>query len=363
MAISRKSLIRLGVASATVAAVLALVGSAQAQQPAPGAGAPTGAPPPDAKAVVAAPTAAKEAPKVEQPSPDVVNASLSAGGQLATGNSRLLAGTANGLFDARQGAHGFGASILGNYGRGAPLGKRVITNTENVQGRVRYDYFLIESLSAFLIATGRYDRFQGLDFRLNLDPGFKYLFVNEPATALWAEAGYDYQHDIRLNSARHIHDPTTGAVIGKLRKTRDDHSARLFAGFRHAFSEKVTFTTGLEYLQSFLDSTRYRINYDALFASELMSGFSLGLGFSARYDHDPLPGKVKLDTVTTLNLIYSFTTAKPPEPPPPPVCPECPKVEPAPPPVSEPAPAPPPAAAPVPAPAAPAPAAPPAAAP
>src|SRR5271154_6951405 len=114
----------------------------------------TGAPPPDQKALVTAPKPVADAPKVEPPT-DGTAASVSAGGQLATGNSRLLAVTANGKFDMRRGANGFGASIIANYGESptpptsttAPLA----TSTENFQGRLRYDRYLLERMSLFLI--------------------------------------------------------------------------------------------------------------------------------------------------------------------------------------------------------------------
>jgi putative salt-induced outer membrane protein len=270
--------------------------------------APTGAPPPEATAVVEAPKAAAEAPKMESPKRETT-ASVSAGGQLSTGNSQLLAGTGNGKFDMRRGSDGFGASLLGNYGQGAPGGQQQRLTTENVQGRVRYDRYLADRFSLFMMATGRFDHFQGLDFRLNLDPGGKYLFVNTDPTSLWGELGYDFQYDIRNNSARVQLDATGNPIAGAplLDKTAPDHSGRLFMGFKHAFNKEVTLSTGIEYLQSFADANRYRINYDALFASGIGGGVAVGFGFSARFDHAPLPGKEKTDTATTFSLIYAYS--------------------------------------------------------
>src|ERR1019366_8006996 len=86
---------------------------------------PPGTPPPDATALVAAPKDTTTVPVVDKPL-DGTNATLSAGGQLATGNSRLLALTVNGLFESRRGMNGIGASVLGNYGQGASPGAQVI---------------------------------------------------------------------------------------------------------------------------------------------------------------------------------------------------------------------------------------------
>lgn len=286
---------------------------------------PTGAPPADEKALVAAPKDGMTAPTPVAPT-DATTATVSAGGQWATGNSQLLAGTMTGAFEKRKGANGFAAGLIGNYGQGAPGGKDSVLTSENFQARIRYDRYLIEKLSVFGIATGRYDRFQGLDFRLNLDPGVKYLFIADAKTTLWGEAGYDFQYDIRRNADRGVVDSTGALVIDPVTgqpelvdKTHADHSARLFAGFKHAFNKEVTLATGLEYLQSVVDSTRYRINYDALIAANVGAGFSFGFAFSARYDHDPLSGKKDLDTVTTANLIFAFSDA--PEPVKPDLCP------------------------------------------
>jgi putative salt-induced outer membrane protein len=307
---------------------------------------PMGAPPPDAKAVVEAPKAPGEVPKMEKPL-DGTSVALSAGGLLSTGNSRLLAGTVNGSYESRFHDNGFGASLLGNYGQGAPAGKAIQVSTENLQGRLRYDRYVIDPMSVFLIGTGRHDRFQGLDFRLNVDPGVKYLFVKEQANAFWTELGYDFQYDVRRDEARLVLDANGNAVLDAtgspqlVNKTFTDHSTRLFFGLRHAFNKEVTLATGVEYLQSVVDGTRYRVNFDALFAAKVGGGFALGVGFSARYDHAPLPGKENLDTTTTMNLIYAFSDV--PEPPKPPTCP-CPTPTPPEPPpaITPPAAAPPP---------------------
>jgi putative salt-induced outer membrane protein YdiY len=271
-----------------------LPASASADAPAP-----MGTPPPEATAVVEAPQAAPAPPKIPAPARETT-ATASAGGLLSTGNSQLIAATVNSKVDLRRGRNGFGASVIGNYGQGAPAGQDVHVTTQNVQSRLRYDRYLADTFSAFLIATVRHDRFQGLNVRFNLDPGFKYLFVNDDVTKFWSELGYDFQYDIRRDDA-------LGTPPALLDKTATDHSARVFVGFNHSFNKEVTFSTGVEYLQSFVDSTKYRINYDALFAASVGAGFSFGAGFTLRYDHAPLPGKKDVDTATTLSLIYSFS--------------------------------------------------------
>jgi putative salt-induced outer membrane protein YdiY len=264
-----------------------------------------GKPPPEAEKAVAGPGKVAEAPKITA-APEGINASVSAGGLSSSGNSRLVAFTGSGTFDWRGGKNGMGASLVGNYGKSAPPGGEMETTTENAQGRVRYDRYLLDDASLFLLTTGRHDRFQGLAFRLNIDPGFKYLFVNRPATALWAEAGYDFQYDTRTSEAREVVDDM-GMFIDRLDKHETDHSARVFLGFRHNFNDATALSNGIEYLQSFIHSKQYRFNYDVLFTAKVWGDLALGVGFNARYDNQPLPDKEKLDTTSTLSLVYAYS--------------------------------------------------------
>ena len=265
-----------------------------------------GAPPPDAKKEAAGPDKVKDALKIDK-TPEGMTASVSAGGLSSSGNSSMVAFTGAGAFDSRYGANGYGASLVGNYGRSAPPDGEMETSTQNLQGRLRYDRYVLENASVFLMATGRHDKFQGLTFRMNLDPGFKYLFVNQPASQFWAEAGYDFQYDVRNLDGRRILDDTGMPTGELLDKTETDHSARVYVGFRHAFNDATALSTGLEYLQSFVETTRYRLNYDLLFTAKFWGNLALGVGFQARYDHAPLPSKEQLDTTSTLSVIYSYS--------------------------------------------------------
>ncbi|MBK6461467.1 MAG: DUF481 domain-containing protein [Myxococcales bacterium] len=173
--------------SCSLALGLALApATALAQAPAPmGAE----APPPDAKALVAAPKGAKDAPAIAPPKPDETNANLAAGGLITTGNSKTVALTLNGQLDLRRGDNGFLFGALGNYGESSIKGAESRATAQNLQGKLRYDRYFLDSLSGFLILTGRHDKFQGLDFRFNLDPGVKYIPYKDDAQALWVELG------------------------------------------------------------------------------------------------------------------------------------------------------------------------------
>ncbi len=347
---NRSHLVRAALRAAACVAGSTWALSAQAQSAQEPPANPTGAPPPDASAIVSAYKPSEAPPAVPDKPVSGTTISLSAGGNLQTGNSRALALSANGKLESRWNNDGLGISILGNYGQGAAPGDAIVETAGNIQGRVRYDRYLIQPLSLFLIQTGRNDRFEGLDLRYNLDPGVKYLFLTAATNTLWIEAGYDFQYEVRRTDSLAPLDSTGAPIPGAppLPRTDVNHSVRLYAGFQHSFNKEVTLQTGVEYIQSFTDTSHRWLNYEALFAAKIWGGLALGVGFNLRYDDQPLPGKLQTDTSTTLSLIYAFSDiAPPPKPPiPPPVCVPPPPPPPPPPGANTPAPAtiPPPAA-------------------
>lgn len=234
---------------------------------------------------------------------DVTEARIQAGALAASGNARSLALTTQASVRARRGNNELSAALAANYGRSAVNNDAPMQTTmENYQGKLRYDRFVTERLALFTALSGRRDRFQGLDLRLNLDPGLAYYFVQDPKHQLWGEAGYDLQFDVRRNAA-------INAAIANgesLEKTKTRHSARLFAGYRNSLNEHVTFNTGLEYLQGLQDSAYWRLNWDTGLTVAIATRFSLATTFSLRYDHQPLTGVKNTDTLTALNLVYTL---------------------------------------------------------
>ncbi len=239
---------------------------------------------------------------------DITSLNLSFGGIFNTGNARSLAITGLGKFVIRRKIHQFTAAAAGNYGRAA-LAVRDDTTTEgidegriadtasNVQGQVRYDVFFHPRFSAFLMSTARYDKFQGLDLRLNIDPGVAMYALAEADHKLWFEAGYDFQFDLRSELGRDNAEAIDGE---RPNRTLINHAARLFAGYTNNLSKHVTFDTGFEYLQSVLVGRRFRVNWVNALTVSLTDRFTMGTTFTLRYENQPLPGVVELDTITSL---------------------------------------------------------------
>jgi putative salt-induced outer membrane protein len=243
--------------------------------------------------------------KVQKPADDkdATELQLSAGGLASAGNSRSIAATGSGKFRLRRDANQIGAAIAANFARAAAAKETALqTTVENFQGKVRYDRFIAGSFAVFGAASARHDKFQGLDLRLNLDPGIEYYLVDEGKEQLWTEIGYDFQYDIRTDD-----EIASAAATGdELAKHETRHSGRVFAGYTNNVNKAVTIATGLEYLQGLDNSTNYRLNWDGAVSSSVGKGFSIATTVSVRYDHNPLPAIEKTDVITAVSLVYQL---------------------------------------------------------
>jgi len=273
---------------------------------------------------------------------DATELDVSAGGLLSTGNAFAAAATVQGRFRLRRGIHQVGAQVAGNYGfadvesqitryvfiedalGGNRADERIDTelsreNTvSNLQGMARYDVFFARRWSAFLMSTVRRDRFQGLDMRLNIDPGVALHVLTRAKHRLWVEAGYDFQYDVRREEAvfeDQLVDPIVDADddgfadterVRVAEDTQVNHAVRLFGGYANALSDRVTFDTNIEYLQSVLVARRFRVNWLSGLTIQLADRLGLAFTFTLRYENEPLPDVEKLDTITAVLLTVRF---------------------------------------------------------
>ena len=247
---------------------------------------------------------------------DATQLDISLGGVFSTGNSRTLATTGLANFRLRRTRHQFGASLAGNYGAsGVEDSDRYETTIGNVQGLARYDVFFARDWTFFVQYVGRFDPFQGLQYRMNVDPGFAYYAINRPNHRLWFELGYDFQYDLRTDQGRLLRDEEGNLILDMTGSRQIDpaidkylinHAVRAFVGYSNRLSESVTFDTSLEYLQSVIVARRFRLIYLAALNTQLAERFSLAVTFQLRYEHDPLPHVRPLDTITGFSLAYRF---------------------------------------------------------
>jgi putative salt-induced outer membrane protein YdiY len=236
-------------------------------------------------------------------STDATELKLSAGGLFSGGNSESLALTTSSKLRLRRGDNQFELAVAGNYGEAAPPGEdEREANVENLQGRVRYDRFLIEGLAAFLSTSALRDRFQGLDLRLNIDPGFAYYFLDADKQRFWTELGYDLQYDYRRQDAV----DAAAASGSPIDRSETRHGARAFVGYTSELAEGVAFDASVEYLQALKETENWRLGCDVGLTAAIKGGFSLSTTFSLRYDNNPLADVETTDMSSALSLVYQL---------------------------------------------------------
>jgi putative salt-induced outer membrane protein len=305
--------IRFGLTAVTTLAVAAVwIGDAHAQPAGgTGAGSPTTSIPGE---TVKANTATKGTTDIakggfvaggerKEDDPTYVNdVSIGAGGLFSSGNARTIALTSVLRTRLRRDDHQFSGAAAINYGRAGKKGQEIDSTVENYQGLLRYDYFIAQDISLFLQSTARRDKFQGLDLRLNIDPGIAYYFINEKTHRLWGEIGYDLQYDIRREQDRAPKDPTQPLAD----KTQTLHNARLFLGYENKLRKEVSFISSIEYLQNFADVETFRFIADIGLKSNVADHLALATTYTARYENKPLPNVSELDSIASFNLVYSL---------------------------------------------------------
>ncbi|MDB4942378.1 MAG: Peptide chain release factor [Labilithrix sp.] len=238
--------------------------------------------------------------------------SIGAGGLFSSGNARTVALTSLLKLKVRRDQHQLGVQAAANFARAGTKDAPVDTTVENYQGVIRYDYFITDAIAAFGQVSARHDRFQGLDLRLNFDPGLAYYFINTKKQSLRVEGGYDLQHDVRRNASRVPTPPEVPegqpapAPLPLLDKTETLHNIRLFAGYENKLYKEVSVIGGLEYLQNVSDLGTYRLVFDIGIKSNISDNLAIATTYTMRYENEPLPGVQTTDSMASINLVYTL---------------------------------------------------------
>jgi putative salt-induced outer membrane protein len=237
--------------------------------------------------------------------------SLSLGGLFASGNARQVALTTAAKLHVRRYESQITSAAAWNFARATKKGEtKAETTVENYQALGRYDLFLSPRISLFLQSTIRRDRFQGLDLRLNVDPGVAYHFIQTANQRLVVELGYDLQHDIRRDESRiQVTPPVPPEMeptITVADKTRTLHNSRAFFGYENKLYSEVSFTASLEHIQNFEDGHVYRLVFDTGLKSTIRGRLAVAMTYTMRFENRPLPGIERTDSLASMSLVYTL---------------------------------------------------------
>jgi putative salt-induced outer membrane protein YdiY len=243
---------------------------------------------------------------------DVTTLNASLGGSMNTGNTEAWTLSTGSAFVLVRDRHGLALNMDFAYGRAnvaddtAPDGTEndaLVDTVRNLRSKARYDFFMTPMDSLFAASAYRWDTFAGLDARVQGQLGYMRSFFKIPDHRFWGELGYDITYD-DYDPDPLLADPADPMSV----LPGDDvvHSVRGFVGYDNKLNPGLTFITGLEGLLNVEETKDLRVNWDNALRSSISGSLQLEVKFSLQLDTEPVPGAEKVDTATTLTLIYSL---------------------------------------------------------
>jgi len=161
------------------------------------------------------------------------------------------------------------------------------------------NYNLTTDLYTFGLATYRHDLFSGFAYQASASAGLGYKIIATPTTQLDAQVGVGYQV-LRPEEITKVNGEVSGRMLLPSEKGIAETAA---VNYSQALSSTVTLTDKLALTSSSAD----RLVTNALaVAVKISSKLALSVGYALQDNSSPPAGLKKIDTLQTVNLVYSF---------------------------------------------------------
>ena len=246
----------------------------------------------------------KEKLKAEKPESSL---STQLGGALAAGNTAAY-NLSLGLnashkwdqnrFQATAGAL-FGQSVSDADGNGilseAERDAGYVTNQQQLLADTRYDRFIGERNSVYVLAGVLIDPFAGYKSRSHEQIGYSRVLVDTEDTDLVAEIGFDWAQENYVDT-----DPPQDPTY------KDIFAARAMLGFKHVFNEAVSFEDTFEVYPNVVELNDVRVMNNASLAAKLSEKLGFKTSYGLRFDNVPVEGFRKADHALTASLVISI---------------------------------------------------------
>ena len=185
--------------------------------------------------------------------------------------------------------------VAGLYGRSSG-----VVSAQRWETRTQSNYTVSGNLFAF--GGFRYERdlFDGFEYQASATAGMGYKFIDTNDTKLSGQVGVGYRRlrpeDILKDpdgivTARILHDATGGAI----------GTAGL--DFSHAFNKSTVLSN--KFLME-AGSSNTLLHDEIALTVKMSEKLALSAGYGITDNTDPPPTLKKLDTITTVNLVFAF---------------------------------------------------------
>jgi putative salt-induced outer membrane protein len=182
----------------------------------------------------------------------------------------------------------------GLYGQSAG-----IVSAERWDTSWQTNYNLTAQLYTFGLLTYQHDLFSGFDYQESASAGLGYKIIHTPTTQLDAQVGIGYQ----VLRPEDIATQPDGSVVRTLLPTQSGVAGTAAVNFSQALTKTTTLTDKLAVTTS--SANTLAINTLAV-AVKISTKLALSAGYTVQDNTSPPSGLKKVDTLETLNLVYSF---------------------------------------------------------
>lgn len=165
-------------------------------------------------------------------------------------------------------------------------------NAKRYYAEGRYDRFLSDKDSLYVLAGAFIDPFAGYDLRSHEQFGYSRLIVKTDATEFKGELGFDWAQENYVDGV----DPNY----------QDIFAARLLLALTHAFNDNVGFSDTVEIYENVVDLNDVRVLNTAALTSNLNSKLSLKVSHSLIFDNVPVEGFQPLDQTTMVTFVATL---------------------------------------------------------
>ncbi len=219
--------------------------------------------------------------------------SVSAGFTLTRGNSDTALATLAAVTDRKTDGDEWTLGLNGTYGRSTTTVNGVSTastTAQSLDGSAQFNRSITKRFYGFARTEGLYDGVADIHYRITLNPGAGYYFINNTNTDLSIEAGPGYEIE-RLGT-----------------NDMDFVTLRLGEKFHHALSDRARIWERAELLPEADQLNNYTINTEMGIEAYLTDGKNLTLQcyLDDSYNNQPAAGRLKNDAklVTAIGFKY-----------------------------------------------------------
>jgi putative salt-induced outer membrane protein len=187
------------------------------------------------------------------------------------------------------------AYVGGLYGKSSS-----VVSAERWETRMQSNYTFTDGIFAFGGLRFEHDMFDGFQYQASVTGGVGDKFINTADTKLIGQIGVGYR---RLRPELIFRDPDGVVTSRELQDATGEAIATVGVDFSHALT-KTTVLTDKFLMESGSDNT---LLHDEVAVNVKMSDkLALSVGYGVTDNTNPPPTIKKVDTVTTVNLVFSF---------------------------------------------------------